>query len=374
MSDLYELLEVDRSASADDIKKSYRRLARQYHPDANPDDETAEARFKEIAAAYEVLSDPEKRSRYDRFGSADGFDFQNPFGAGSGGLGDLFDSFFGGGSPFGGGRNGAQSGPPRGEDLEATAVLEFADAVFGAQADVVVRTAVECDECDGVGAESAASIIMCPDCQGTGEIRTVRQTVLGQIMSSSACPRCSGFGQVIDDPCQKCNGQGRNIEERTYTIDVPAGVDEGSTLRLSGRGAVGLRGGPPGDLYVRIHVRPHEHFVRHGNDIVYDLDISMVQAALGSVLKLDTLDGPEEITIKPGTQPGKVIKMKDHGVPRLDARGRGDLLIRVNVSVPTKLTDSEADLLRQYAAERGEDFVEPEEGLWSKIKSTVNKG
>lgn len=362
------MLEVERSASAEEIKKSYRRLARQYHPDANPGDTDAEARFKEIAAAYEVLSDQEKRSRYDRFGSADGFDFQNPFGAGAGGLGDLFDSFFGGdGSPFGGGRGG-QSGPPRGEDLEATAVLEFADAVFGAQTDVVVRTAVECDECDGVGAESAASIVMCPDCHGSGEIRTVRQTVLGQIMSTSGCPRCSGFGQVIDDPCQVCNGHGRNIEERTYTIDVPAGVDEGSTLRLSGRGAVGLRGGQPGDLYVRIHVRPHEHFVRHGNDIVYDIDISMVQAALGSVLKLDTLDGPEEITVKPGTQPGKVIKLKDHGVPRLDSRGRGDLLIRINVSVPTKLSDAEADLLRSYAAERGEDFVEPEAGLFSRVK------
>jgi molecular chaperone DnaJ len=369
VTDLYQVLGVTPEASAEDIKKSYRKLARESHPDANPDDPEAEARFKDLSAAYEILSDPEKRSRYDRYGSSNGFDLSDPFGSGAGGLGDLFDSFFGGGgSPFGGGgRPRGPAGPPRGEDLDATAILEFTDAVFGCQCDVSVRTAVACEECESSGAQPGTSAEPCPDCGGTGEVRVVRQTVLGQMMSASVCRRCSGQGQYLPSPCTVCDGAGRLIEDKTYTVDVPAGVDEGSTLRLTGRGAVGMRGGPAGDLYVRLRVRPHERFVRQGDDLVHDLQISMVQATLGAVLPLETLDGFEELIVPRGTQVGKVFKVKGKGVPRLDGRGRGDLMVRVNVEIPTSLDEESEDLLRQYAVVRGESVAEPKEGFFSRF-------
>ena len=369
MTDLYEVLGVTPEASPDDIKKAYRKLARESHPDANPDDPEAEARFKDLSAAYEILSDPDKRARYDRYGSSNGFDLSDPFGSGAGGLGDLFDSFFGGGgSPFGGGgRPRGPAGPPRGEDLDAQAVLEFTDAVFGCQCDVSVRTAVPCEECGASGAQPGTTATTCPDCNGTGEVRVVRQTVLGQMMSASVCRRCSGQGQYLPSPCTVCDGAGRRIEDKTYTVDVPAGVDEGSTLRLTGRGAVGMRGGPPGDLYVRLRVKPHDRFVRQGDDLVNDLTISMVQATLGASLPFETLDGFEELAIPRGTQVGKVFKLKGKGVPRLDGRGRGDLLVRVNVEIPTSLDDESEDLLRQYAVVRGESVAEPKEGFFSRF-------
>jgi molecular chaperone DnaJ len=375
LADLYEILGVERNASSDDIKKSYRRLARESHPDANPDDPEAETRFKELSAAYEVLSDPSKRDRYDRFGSSNGFDMSDPFGSGAGGLGDLFDSFFGGNNPFGGGgaRTRGPSGPPRGEDLDAQAVLEFTDAVFGCQCDVSVRTAVPCDECDSTGAQPGTSATTCPECSGSGEVRVVRQTVLGQIVSASACRRCGGQGQIIESPCPGCGGAGRLIEDKTYTVDVPAGVDEGSTLRLTGRGAVGMRGGHPGDLYVRLRVKAHDRFVRHGDDLVQELDISMVQAALGAHLVLDTLDGREQLVVPRGTQAGKVFKLKGRGVPRLDGRGRGDLMVRVGVEIPKKLEVEEEELLRRYAEVRGEDVAPADEGFFTRFK-TAFKG
>lgn len=369
MTDLYEVLGVTPEASADDIKKSYRKLARESHPDANPDDPEAEARFKDLSAAYEILSDPDKRERYDRYGNSNGFDLSDPFGSGAGGLGDLFDSFFGGGgSPFGGGgRPRGPAGPPRGEDLDATALLEFTDAVFGCQCDVSVRTAVPCEECETSGAQPGTSAAPCPDCGGTGEVRVVRQTVLGQMMSASVCRRCGGQGQYLPSPCSVCDGAGRLIEDKTYTVDVPAGVDEGSTLRLTGRGAVGMRGGPPGDLYVRLRVKPHERFVRQGDDLVQDLEISMVQATLGASLPLETLDGFEELNVPRGTPVGKVFKLKGKGVPRLDGRGRGDLMIRIGVEIPTTLDEESEDLLRQYAVVRGESVAEPKEGFFSRF-------
>ena len=374
MTDLYEILGVERDATQDEIKKAYRKLARESHPDANPEDHTAETRFKELSAAYEVLSDPTKRDRYDRFGNSNGFDFSDPFGSGAGGLGDLFDSFFGGNNPFGGGGRGrGPSGPPRGEDLDAQAVLEFTDAVFGCQCDVSVRTAVRCEECDSTGAEPGTTAMTCPDCAGSGEVRVVRQTVLGQIVSASACPRCSGQGMIIESPCHVCSGAGRLIEEKTYTVDVPAGVDEGSTLRLTGRGAVGVRGGAPGDLYVRLRVKSHDRFVRHGEDLVEDLDITMAQAALGAHLELETLDGTEDLVIPRGTQAGKVFKLKGRGVPRLDGRGRGDLLVRIGVEIPTKLDEESEALLRNYATVRGEEVAPAEEGFFSRFK-TAFKG
>jgi molecular chaperone DnaJ len=367
MADLYELLGVARDASPEEIKKAYRALARRHHPDANPDDPESEAKFKEIAQAYEVLSDPALRERYDRFGSTDGMDFGDPFGGQGGGLGDLFDAFFGGGGGFGGRRG--PTGPPRGPDLEVVATLSFTDAAFGCQHDVTVRTAVECEVCHGSGAAEGTSATTCPDCQGTGEQRLVRQTMLGQIVSASVCRRCQGQGQIVASPCPKCHGEGREILDKTYTVDVPAGVDTGSTLRLTGRGAVGPRNGPPGDLYVKIKVQPHERFQRQGYDLIHDLPVTMTQAALGHHLAYETLDGVEDLVIPKGTQSGRVFRLRHRGVPHVEGRGRGDLLVRAVVQTPQDLTAEQEDLLEALAEARGEEVARPDSGLLSKIRS-----
>ncbi len=367
-SDPYEILGVNRDATADEIKKAYRTLARKYHPDANPDDPEAEHHFKEVAQAYEVLSNPELRDRYDRFGSPDGFDFGNPFG-GSGGLGDLFDAFFGaGGSPFGN-RGRGPSGPPRGPDLEVLATLEFTEAIFGVQHDVTVRTAISCDECGGSGALPGTEATTCPDCSGTGELRTVRQTMLGQIVQATVCRRCQGQGKVVETPCPECRGEGRKVLDKTYTVDVPAGVDSGSTLRLTGRGAVGPRGGQAGDLYVKIKVEPHPYFQRQGYDLIHDLPITMSQAALGHHLSYETLDGLEDLVIPKGTQSGRIFRLRHRGVPHVEGRGRGDLLVRAIVTTPQDLTDEQEELLEAFAASRGEEIARPDTGLLSKIRS-----
>ena len=369
-ADHYEALGVARTATADEIKKAYRRLARQYHPDANPDDAEAEAKFKEIAHAYEVLSDPDKRAHYDRFGDAGpGMGgMGDPFGGG--GFGDIFDAFFGGGSPFGGaGRSRGPSGPPRGPDLESTANLSFTEAVFGTQYDVNVRTAVVCEDCAGSGAQEGTSPSTCPDCGGAGEVRSVRQTILGQVMSSSACNRCGGHGEIIENPCDQCGGEGRVVTDSSYTVDMPAGIDSGTKLRLNGRGAVGPRGGPAGDLYVNVRVAPHERFTREGVHLLEELTLTMTQAALGHQIDYETLDGTEELVIPPGTQSGKVFRLKGRGVPQLGGRGRGDLLVTVRVETPTDLGDEEVELLERLAALRGEEVRRPEAGLFSRLKS-----
>lgn len=373
-ADYYEVLGVSRAATADEIKKAYRRLARQYHPDANVGDDAAEAKFKEVAQAYEVLSDPDKRAQYDRFGAAGpgmGGMGGDPFGGG-GGFGDIFDAFFGGGgggSPFGGGRSRGPSGPPRGPDLEAVANLEFTAAVFGTEHEVTVRTAVACEVCDGSGAEEGSHPVTCPDCSGTGEVRSVRQTILGQIVSANVCGRCDGQGQVVDNPCTTCSGEGRTVTDRTYNVDIPAGIDSGTTLRLNGRGAVGPRGGPNGDLYVKVRVQPHERFTRDGVNLHEELALTMTQASLGHHIDYETLDGAEDLVVPAGTQSGKVFRLKGRGVPHLGGRGRGDLLVTARVETPTELSDAEIDLLEQLATLRGEDVRRPESGLLSRIKS-----
>ncbi|MFN8050559.1 MAG: molecular chaperone DnaJ [Acidimicrobiales bacterium] len=368
-TDYYELLEVSRTSTADEIKKSYRRLALEHHPDKNPDDPEAEARFKDLAKAYETLSDPDRRARYDRFGADESINIGDPFGNGAGGLGDLFDAFFGnGGSPFGG-RSRGPSGPPRGPDLEAVAALSFTEAVFGAQHDVSVRTAVTCEECSGRGAAAGSSASTCTDCGGSGEVRSVRQTMLGQIVSASVCRTCGGQGEVVLEPCEQCSGDGRVVTDKTYTVDVPAGVDSGATLRLTGRGAVGPRGGPPGDLYVKVNVAPHDRFVRQGFDLLHELPITMTQATLGHHISYETLDGDEDLVIPKGTQSGRVFRLRGRGVPHLGGRGRGDLLVKAIVATPTDLSPAEAELLEQFAQLRGEEVVPAEGGLLSRIRS-----
>jgi molecular chaperone DnaJ len=366
MADHYQVLGVSRDAAPDEIKRAYRQLARQLHPDTNPDP-SAEARFKEVALAYEVLSDPQRRQQYDQFGDA-GPQAGNPFGGAGGGLGDIFDMFFNGSSPFGGGASGP-SGPPRGQDLEAVVDLAFADAVFGAEAEVSVRTAVPCDDCEATGAAPGTAPVICPECQGAGQVRRVRQSILGQMVTAGPCTRCSGFGSIIESPCPTCRGEGRRIDDRLYTVDVPAGVDTGATLRLSGRGAVGPRGGGSGDLYVHLRVAPDDRFVRDGDDLLHDLHIPVTQAALGARVPLETLDGEEIIDIEPGTQSGAVTRLRQRGVPHLQARGRGDLLVQVVVDTPTELTGEEAGLLGRLAELRGHAIEAPEPGLMSKLRS-----
>lgn len=372
MADFYEILQVSRDASAEEIKRAYRRLARDSHPDANPGDVEAEARFKELAAAYEVLSDPDKRARYDRFGSADGFDIGDPFGSGEG-FGDLFDAFFGNGSPFqSSGGQQRRTGPQRGPDLEVSATIEFTEAIFGVGTDVSVRTAVACEDCEATGAAPGTAASTCSECGGSGEVRTVRNTVLGQIVSASPCRACGGSGQVIPEPCPTCNAEGRNVTEKTFTVDIPPGVDDGSTLRLTGRGAVGPRGGAAGDLYVRLRVRPDERFERQGDDLVHRLQVPMTQAALGATVDVETPDGVTELEIPAGTQPGRLFRLRGRGVPHLNGRGRGDLIVVAEVAVPTGLDDESAQLLRELAEVRGEDVAPPGEGFMSRIRSAFS--
>ena len=366
-ADYYALLEVGPDASPEEIKRAYRRLARQLHPDTNPDP-TASDRFKAIAQAYEVLSDPDKRARYDRFGP-DGVNAGagSPFGGG--GINDIFDAFFGGGSPFGGGGRRGPSGPPRGADLEVVVDLAFDEAVFGARHPVAVRTAVPCDTCEATGARPGTDAITCVECAGAGQVQRVRQSFLGQMVSTSVCPRCSGQGRVVPDPCADCGGEGRRVEERTNTVDIPAGVDTGSTLRLTGRGAVGPRGGGNGDLYVHVRVTPHERFVREGLDLRCDLPITFAQAALGAHLVFETLDGAEDLVIPRGTPSGRELRLRGRGVPHLERRHRGDVVVRIVVEVPTDLTADQEELLRRYAEARGDDVAPTDAGFLGKIRS-----
>jgi molecular chaperone DnaJ len=362
-ADYYELLGVRPDATTDEIKRAYRRLARELHPDANPGDPDAEARFKEMAVAYEVLSDPEKRQRYDRFG---------PEGiaagaSGGGGLGDLFDMFFGG-NPFGGGASGPP-GPLRGADLEVVLDLAFEDAIFGAQAPVSVRTAVPCEHCEATGESPGSSPKTCPDCGGAGQVRRVRQSILGQMVTATQCSGCGGFGTVIVDPCAVCHGEGRRLDEKVYTVDIPAGIDTGSTLRLAGRGAAGPRGGGLGDLYVHLRVRSHDRFQRHGYDLVHELRLPFTQAVLGAVFELETLDGTEELVVPRGTPSGRVFRLRGRGVPHVEGRGRGDLLVKVEVEVPTELSAEEEELLRELATVRGEEVAPADEGFFSRLRS-----
>ena len=310
-TDFYELLGVARTATEDELKKAYRARARELHPDANPDDPTAEDRFKKVSVAYEILKDPEKRRVYDQYG-VDGLrgggGGGDPF-AGFGGLGDIFEAFFGGSNPFGGGgQRRDQSGPPRGPDVDIVADLAFEEAVFGTQKEIQFRVGAACETCSASGAAAGTKATSCTQCNGTGEVRQLRQTLLGQMMTAAPCGRCGGTGRMIEQPCLTCRGDGRRVETRTYTIDVPAGVDQGVRLRYPGRGSVGLRGGSPGDLMVSIRVAEHPRFERHGNDLAELLEIPFTQATLGAVLKYETLDGVEDLVIPAGTQHGRKVR------------------------------------------------------------------
>jgi molecular chaperone DnaJ len=380
--DYYAILGVGHNASEDEIKRAYRKLARDLHPDrhasstAEADAKANEERFKLVNRAYEALKDPERRRQYDMFGAEGDRGGGDPFAGFAGaGLGDIFDAFFGGGAnagagPFGGARGTTRrAGSPRGENVEAMLDLDFAEAVLGTEKEVSVRAAAVCEACSGTGANPGTTPIMCQTCNGLGELRRVRQSLLGQMVTSSPCPRCGGTGEEIPSPCTDCRGQGRRMDERAYTVEVPAGVDDGSTLRLTGRGAAGPRRGPPGDLYLHLRVRAHPTLSRDGQDLRTTLQATMAQAALGAQLNVETLDGPEEISVPAGCPNGQEIRLRGRGVPHLQRRGRGDLVVTIVVDTPTDLTPVQEELLRRFAAERGEDVAPADPGFLSRIRS-----
>ena len=370
-TDYYELLEIERNADGEQIKRAYRVAARRYHPDANPGDAEAEARFKQVSTAYETLRDPQKRAHYDRFGADGprGGGGGDPFGFTGGGFGDIFEAFFGG---QGSGGSPGRSGPAAGPDLEVTAEIDFEVAVFGGTEEVSVRTAVPCETCEATGAAPGSHAERCDQCGGAGQVRQVRQSILGQMVTAAPCPVCRGAGEIIASPCPTCKGEGREILDKTYTVDIPAGVDTGSTLRLTGFGAVGPRGGGQGDLYVQVRVRRHERFEREGDDLVHQLHLPVTQAALGAVIGFETLDGTEDLVVPRGTQTGKVFRLRGRGVHHVRGRGRGDLLVAVVVDTPTDLDPEVEEAMRQVAARRGEDVAPPEKGFLGRIKSAFS--
>jgi molecular chaperone DnaJ len=345
--DLYQVLGVGRDASDAEVKKAFRRLAQQWHPDVNTDPAAAE-RFKEINEAYQVLSDPQRRQTYDMFGRADLGDAG--FGGGFAGFGDIFDAF------FGGSMSGSRRGRPQsGSDLRYDLRIAFEEAITGTEKEVEFRALGRCETCNGSGAKPGSAPTTCPQCNGRGEVRTVRQTMLGQMVNVASCPRCSGEGRIVEDACETCRGDGRIERTRTLRVSIPAGIDEGHQIRLSGEGEVGPRGGPAGSLYVAVHVAPHPELRREGTELVYEADVSIAQAALGTRLRVPTVEGDEEVEVKAGTQPGTEIRLRGRGVPHLRRSGaRGDLHVFVNVVVPTRLSKRQRTLLEQYAAEAKE--------------------
>ncbi|MDP9433205.1 MAG: molecular chaperone DnaJ [Actinomycetota bacterium] len=376
-ADYYAVLGVGRDANPEDIKRSYRRLARELHPDVNraPD---AQERFKEVTAAYEVLSDPQKRQIFDLGGdplSAGGGMGGGAYGgAGFGGLGDIMDAFFGGG----GASRGPRSRVRQGANALITLELDLAETAFGVNRDITIDTADVCSTCTGSGCAPGTHPETCATCRGRGEVQSVQRSFLGQVMTSRPCPACGATGQTIPRPCGKCGGEGRVRTRRTLTVKVPAGVESGMRLRLSGEGEVGPGGGPPGDLYVEIKEREHPMFVRDGDDLRCKVTLPMTSAALGTKVTLSTLDGEEIIELRPGTQPGHIERLRGRGVPHLASggTGRGDLLVHVDVKVPTRLDGEQERLLQEFARLRGEEQPETavtgHGGFFSKLRDAFS--
>jgi molecular chaperone DnaJ len=367
--DYYEVLGVSQNANEAEIKKAYRKLARQYHPDVNPNNPDAEAKFKEVNEAFEVLGSTEKRAQYDQFGHAGlgngGFQGGGFDGANFGGFGDLFDMFFGGGG-FGGG--GQSRRPQKGADLRYDMEISFEEAAFGLESEIDIPRTEECTACHGSGAAPGTHPKKCPKCHGTGQIQVQQNTAFGRFVNVRPCDQCHGEGKIVDTPCKECRGQGRVRKYRKIKVKIPAGVDNGSRLRISHEGEAGLRGGPPGDLYVYIHVKSHEIFERHGQEVVCEIPISFVQATLGADIQVPTLDGKVELKIPEGTQSGTSFRIKGHGIPHLRGNGRGDQHVRVKVITPRKLTDRQRELLSEFAKAGGEEVSAEEKGFFKKVK------
>jgi molecular chaperone DnaJ len=373
-ADYYAVLGVGADASEDAIKKAYRKRARELHPDANPDDPASEEQFKELTLAYETLRDPERRRRYDMFGPEGGGAAGGPGGFNDVfGMGDIFDAFFGGSTFGAGGRRRSGGGPTRqpGPDASVEVEIPFETAAFGGEIEVEVEILQGCEACSGSGAAPGTTPVRCGRCSGRGEVQEMRRSILGSLVVSQVCPQCRGTGEEIPTKCPECRGEGRRAEYRTLKPTVPAGVDDGTQLRLQGRGHAGPRGGPPGDLYVFIHVAAHPDLERVGNDLVATARVGLAQAALGCTVAVPTLDGEQELAIPPGTQPGRVFTLRRGGIPYLNASGRGDLKVVVEVEVPTSLGSEEEKALRRYAEAKGEE-VASHKGFFEKIKSVFS--
>ncbi len=370
--DPYEVLGVGRDAADDEIKRTFRKLARELHPDVNRHDPEAEEKFKEAAEAYEILSDPERRAIYDRYGH-DGLSSRGygPTVQGFGSFADIFDAFFGG-DPFGGGR-GARGGAVQGGDIAVSIGVSLEEAAAGKSVDVEYEAVEACEHCHGNGAEPGTPIETCSRCEGTGEIRTVARTAFGQLMRSQVCDACGGDGKLASTPCSTCAGRGRQASRRKLAVDIPAGIADEQRIRIAGRGHTGERGGPAGDLYVLVSVREDERFVRDGNDLITVVDLPAPSAALGATVSVPTLDGEEELTVKPGTQPGTVVTLRGKGMPSLGRGRRGDQQVIVNVVIPRNLTPEQSAALSRFAATLDEDNLrEPEpESLLSKVKRAL---
>lgn len=376
--DYYEVLGVNRTAGKEELKKAYRRLARQYHPDVNKDPDAGE-RFKEINEAYETLTDDNMRARYDRFGHAGvengGAGFSG-FEGGFGSVADIFEEFFGG--AFSGGGRRRRRGPRRGADLRYDLKISFEEAVFGIEKEIEITRPAACPTCHGSGAEPGSRPITCNTCNGSGEVRRVQQSILGSFVNVTTCPTCQGSGEMIETPCQTCHGRKQVQETRTLKVKIPAGVDNDTQIRLSNEGAPGVDGGPPGNLYVIIHVQEHKIFERRNDDIWLDLEINVAQAALGDEVNVPTIDGEEKVTIPPGTESGKVFRLRGRGVPRLDRSGRGadvgrgDQHILVHVTIPKKLNEEQREIFTRLAKTLGKEVVpQREKGIFSQLKDAL---
>ena len=370
--DYYEVLGIQKGASEDEIKKAYKRLARKYHPDMNPGDKEAEEKFKEVNEANEVLSDPEKKARYDQFGFA-GVDPN--YGAGAGGgaygggfdfgdLGDIFGSFFGGG--FGGGQRRNPNAPQRGESIRASVSVSFTEAAFGCEKSVTLERSEQCPTCKGNGCAPGTTPEICPDCHGTGTVQTRRQTPMGVFASNGPCRKCGGTGRLIHQPCPDCRGTGAVRKRKTIKVNIPAGIDHGQTISLRGQGNAGRNGGPAGDLLITVMVQPHELFRRDGVDVFCEAPITFAQAVLGAELEIPTIDGKVKYSIPEGTQTGTVFRLKGKGIPVLNGRGRGDQYVTVTIETPRNLNKEQREALRRFSETLGESNYEKRKSFFKK--------
>ncbi len=367
--DYYAVLGVQKNATDADLKKAYRKLAKESHPDLHPGDKAAEARFKELNEAYEVLSDGEKRGKYDQFGHA-GVDPNFGAGGGFGGfdMGDIFSSFFGGFGGFGGDARQSRTGPRRGADVQTAITVTLEEAAFGCQKEINLTHLETCETCKGSGSAEGTTAEICAHCQGTGSVRVQQKTVFGAMSTTTVCPHCRGEGKIIHQPCRSCSGSGAQRKQKLISVNVPAGIDDGQAISLRGQGDAGKNGGPAGDLIIGIRLKPHGKLTRKGNTIHLDQTITFAQATLGAELEIPTLDGKVKYTIPEGTQTGTTFRLKDKGVPNLNGRGRGDQLVNVKVEVPKNLTKAQKEALRVFAdamegitAHTYEEFENPDE-------------
>jgi molecular chaperone DnaJ len=371
--DFYEVLGVGRDADEAQVKKAFRRLARELHPDVNAHDPDAEAKFKEAAEAYEVLSDPERRQLYDAYGH-DGLKSGGyaPNFEGFGSISDLFSAFFGSGgfdAAFGGGR--MRGGAVQGGDVAVAAAIDLAEAAHGASVEVAYDVRTRCGTCNGNGAQPGTPIVTCPRCHGSGQLQAVSRTAFGQLVRSAVCDRCGGDGRLPQEPCETCRGEGMVVEQRRVQVEIPAGIADGQRIRLSGRGHAGERGGPSGDLYVVVRVREDERFLRDGNDLVTVIDVAAPLAALGTTVDVPTLDGPVPVEVKAGTQPGETLRLGGRGMPPLGRGRTGDLRVVVNVTVPRRLTREQRDLLERLRDSLTDDNLRADEGMIAKLRRVL---